>query len=114
MKTASASGFRNEKVRSPAVERIAQLVLASLMRFALRRVRLLACVSEYPVGNALDLWNSFTFAQRFGLPLGVSIHVPYPHCRAMIKQLIKRGAGVVEVHVRLRGVTPDDAPDNGL
>lgn len=76
-------------------------------------VRLLACVAEYPVTRPLDLWESFTFAEQFALPLGVSSHIACPHCMVRVPELVKRrGAEVVEVHVRMRGVTPDDAPDN--
>ena len=95
------------------VENVFQ-VSTAISRLARHRLCLLACVAEYPVCRPLDLWDSFTFAQQFGaVDLGVSSHIAYPHCRAMIQQLVQRGAGVVEVHVRLRGVTPDDAPDNG-
>ena len=88
-------------------------VNTAIARLGTHKVRLLACVAEYPVARPLDLWDSYTFAQQWALPLGVSSHIAYPHCRAMIKQLVGRGADAVEVHVRLQGVTPDDAPDNG-
>ena len=88
-------------------------VNTAIARLGFHYIRLLACVAEYPVTRPLDLWDNFTFASQWPLPLGISSHIAYPHCRSMIKQLVGRGASVVEVHVRLRDVTPDDAPDNG-
>lgn len=88
-------------------------VNTAIARLGAHNIRLLACVAEYPVIRPLDLFDSFTFAQQWPLPLGVSSHVAYPHCRNTIRDIVRRGADVVEVHVRMRGVTPDGAPDNG-
>lgn len=88
-------------------------VPTAIARLRHYHVTLLACVSEYPVGRPIELLDSLTFAQRFGLPVGVSSHIAYPDCVPIIKQAIGRGAAVVEAHLRVDGVTPENAPDNG-
>lgn len=74
---------------------------------------LMGCVAEYPVERPLDLLDAFTYAQQFGLPAGVSSHVPLAGVIPVVRSAIKRGAVAVEAHLRLADVTPDDAPDNG-
>lgn len=73
---------------------------------------IMACIAEYPVKRPLDLFDSLTFAQTLGLPVGVSSHLVYADALKYLPQLVKKGAGVVEMHLRTKS-TPDDCPDNG-
>lgn len=86
-------------------------VHTAISRLAQYDVTLLACVAEYPVKRPLALLDSLIFAKTFGLPVGISSHVAYPDSTFVAKQAVKKGASVVEVHLRTED-TPKDCPDN--
>jgi sialic acid synthase SpsE len=93
-------------------------VSTAIARLARYDLTLLACIAEYPVEDrdrraSLRLLDALTFAKQFGLPVGISSHVAYPDAIRAARNAVKKGAVVVEAHLRLQGVTPDDAPDNG-
>jgi N,N'-diacetyllegionaminate synthase len=90
----------------------ANQVHTAIARLAHYRIVLMACIAEYPVKRPLDLLDSLLFAQTFGLPVGISSHVAYPDAAHIAGQAVRRGAVVVEAHLRAEG-TLDDAPDNG-
>jgi sialic acid synthase SpsE len=87
-------------------------VHTAIARLSEYDLTLMACVAEYPVKRPLDLLDSFIFAQTFGLPVGVSSHVAADRAAWATGQTVKRGAVVVEAHLRAEW-TPKDAPDNG-
>jgi len=87
-------------------------VHAAVARLARYDLTLMACVAEYPVKNPLDLLDSLLFAQTFGLPVGVSSHVAADQAAWVTGQAVRRGATVVEAHLRAEW-TVENCPDNG-
>lgn len=87
-------------------------VHTAISRLAQHNVTLLACVSEYPVKRPLALLDSLIFAKTFGLTVGISSHVTYPDSTFMARQAVKKGAVIVEAHLRTED-TLEDCPDNG-
>lgn len=87
-------------------------VHTAIARLSRYETILMACIAEYPVGRPLDLFDSLIFAQTFGLPVGVSSHLVYTDALKYIPQLVKRGAEIVEMHLRTKE-TLGDCPDNG-
>lgn len=93
------------------VEHVNQ-VHTAISRLVSYNVTLLACVSEYPVKRPLALLDSLIFAKTFGLPVGISSHVAYPSAVHIMKEAVKKGAMVVEAHLRTVE-TLETCPDNG-
>jgi len=78
-----------------------------------RDVTLLHCVAEYPAADA-NLGRMQKLAQRFPrCSVGWSSHVAYPAAVAVAAEAARQGATVIEAHLRMKGVTPKNAPDNG-
>ena len=84
------------------------------------RVTLMACLSEYPVQHIgkepglrmLDqiLWLKYVFS---GISFGMSSHLSAEYAAKTARNAVRFGCEVLEFHVRLEGVTPENSPDNG-
>jgi len=96
-------------------------VLAAVMalgRLAQRHLVVLHCENAYPsagkdVGAKVAALQQLSVAGGPGLTVGWSSHVAYPDAVAVAVEAVQAGAVVIEAHLRLQGVTPENAPDNG-
>ena len=98
---------------------------ASLSFLAKRRhVTLLYCLADYPADAsfametmepALDALKPFATAGIDVLPqVGWSSHVAWPGAVKVAVAAVSTGAQMIEMHLRMDGVTPDGAPDNDV
>lgn len=84
-------------------------------RVVRRMTTLLHCVCEYPTSLEHAAMRRITnLGKRFGLPVGWSSHAAYPDAVELAAEAVRLGATVVEAHFRVEGITPENAPDNGM
>jgi len=74
---------------------------------------ILACVASYPANShVLRSWYRELEALNPAPLVGISSHVRYPDVLRML-DFIHLAPAVLELHLRVPGITPDDAPDAG-
>ena len=80
-------------------------------------VTLLYCLADYPAGGALAFLTMKAALESIApyatAGIGWSSHVPYPACMGVAEKAVTCGATMIEAHLRVRGTTPDNAPDSG-
>ena len=81
-------------------------------------VTLLYCLDEYPVEYPILAQETVALGMEVltiyaTAGVGWSSHVAYPAAVNVALAAAEAGAEMIEVHLRVRGITPDGAPDNG-
>jgi sialic acid synthase SpsE len=79
-----------------------------------KNVTLMHCVAAYPTAaEDAYLARMALMREQFGLDIGWSSHVTAPDAAQVAAEAVRLGATVVEVHLRVEGVSPENAPDWG-
>jgi len=90
-----------------------QTAIYTVGRLALRNLVLMHCEAEYPAPGKDAGTKVAGLRKAFDVSVGWSSHVAYPDAVGVAVEAVQAGAVVIEAHLRLQGVTPENAPDNG-